>query len=82
MGIAWLFQYDMFYGNLMLRARREAARSIKEEPERYFLPDGTGIVDQEKYNEIIGKPADYKSKLDADASVFWVLSGHLTGGNK
>ena len=45
MGIAWLFQYDMFYGNLMLRARREAAKSIKEEPERYFLPEGTGIVD-------------------------------------
>ena len=43
--IGWLFQYDMFYGNLMLRAQREAARSIREEPERYFLPPGTGIVE-------------------------------------
>ena len=45
MAIAWTFQYDMYYGNLLLRAQKEASRQMKEEPERYFMPEGNGIVD-------------------------------------
>ena len=74
----FLFQYDMIYGSMMLRARREAARIIREEPERLFLPDGTGIVEQAQYNEIIGKSPDYKGKLNVDDHVFTVLHRHLT----
>ena len=44
-GFAWTFQYDMFYGNLIVRAQKEAARLIKEEPERFFLPHGSGIIE-------------------------------------
>ena len=64
MSVAWSFQYDMYYGNLMIRARKEAARSIREEPERYFLPEGSRIIEQADYNEkILGIDRDYKPKL-------------------
>ena len=62
-GIAWAFQYDMAYGTLMLRAQKEAAHTIKNEPERFFLPEGTGIVNQKEYNKIVGLPENYKPKL-------------------
>eukprot|EP00353_Schmidingerella_taraikaensis_P013379 CAMPEP_0185584376 /NCGR_PEP_ID=MMETSP0434-20130131/31855_1 /TAXON_ID=626734 ORGANISM="Favella taraikaensis, Strain Fe Narragansett Bay" /NCGR_SAMPLE_ID=MMETSP0434 /ASSEMBLY_ACC=CAM_ASM_000379 /LENGTH=39 /DNA_ID= /DNA_START= /DNA_END= /DNA_ORIENTATION= len=39
---------------MMLRAQKSAAKTIREEPERFFLPEGTGIVEQAKYNEIVG----------------------------
>ena len=70
----------MLYGNMMLRARNRAAKTIEEEPERFFLPENAGIVDQAKYNEIIGKPADYKPKLDPDESLWSVLSRTISGG--
>ena len=44
MSIAWTYQYDMFYGTLQLRAQKEAARLIKEEPERFFLPNGNNML--------------------------------------
>ena len=53
----------MYYGNLMMRAQKEATRMIKEEPERFFLPQGTGIVTQGNYNEIVGIPRNYKPAL-------------------
>ena len=62
-GFAWTFQYDMLYGNLFLRAQKEAARMIKEEPERFFMPEGNGIIDQKKYYEVLNIPANYKPKL-------------------
>ena len=77
--IMWLWQYDTFYGNLMIRAQREAALTMKEEPERFFLPQGTGIVDQAKYNQIIGQPENYKMKLDPQESVFSVMGKSLSG---
>ena len=49
----------------MIRAQREAAKQIKEEPERFFLPKGTGITDQDRYNQIIGVPANFRPKLQA-----------------
>ena len=45
LSFGWTFQYDMFYGNLMVRARKEAERMIREEPERFYLPEGSGIID-------------------------------------
>ena len=51
---------------MQMRAQVEAARMIDEEPERFFLPKGSGIMEQSEYNTIIaGKPADYKPKLKA-----------------
>ena len=44
MGCAWSFQYDMFYGNLQIRALKEAERMLREEPERFFLPANSGII--------------------------------------
>ena len=38
------FQHDMFNGNMQLRARQTAADLIKNEPERFFLPQGSGLV--------------------------------------
>ena len=76
--IMWCYQYDMYYGNLVRRAQREAARTIQEEPERFFLPKGTGIVDQPKYNTIIGQPENYKPKLDANENVFGTIQRNLS----
>ena len=59
LSLLWSFQYDMFYGNMQLRAQKEAARLIKEEPERFFLPKGSLICEQSDYNEIVGLPTDY-----------------------
>ena len=40
-GTSWAMQYDMFYRNLMIRAQRQANSAIENEPERFFLPEGT-----------------------------------------
>ena len=64
MGISWTFQYDMYYGNLQIRARKEAERMIREEPERFFLPSNSGILDQNAYNKLMDVPADYKPKIN------------------
>ena len=53
----------MFYGNLMVRARKEAERMIREEPERFYLPEGSGIIEQKEYNKVLGIPANYKPRL-------------------
>ena len=37
---------------------------IKEEPERFFLPEGSGIIDQKDYNrKILGISENYRPKL-------------------
>ena len=79
LSIIWCWQYDTFYGNLMIRAQREAARTINEEPERYFLPKNTGILDQAKYNGIIGIAADYKPTVSSEGNVFTSLHKNLFG---
>ena len=43
--ILWAFNYDLYYGNMQIRVQKEASRLIREEPERFFLPEGTGIID-------------------------------------
>ena len=70
------FQYDRLYGNLQLRVQKEAARMIKEEPERFFMPEGNGIVTREEYHKIVGLPKDYKPKITHDNQF-----GHLNGQN-
>ena len=59
---AWAFQYDMAYGDMMIRAQKDASRMIKEEPERFFMPQGNGMVSQKEYNQIVGLPENYKGK--------------------
>ena len=63
LGLLWVYQYDMYYGNMQIRVQEEAARLIKEEPERFFLPSNSRIIDQKGYNNIIGIPENYEPKL-------------------
>ena len=63
LSIFWVYQYDMYYGNMQIRVQQEAARLIKEEPERFFLPYNSKVVDQKGYNKIIGIPENYNPKL-------------------
>ena len=56
---------------MQLRAQVEAARVIKEEPERFFLPTKAGILEPHEYNKIIGIAEDYKPKLTDE--VPWYL---------
>ena len=44
MSFSFAFQYDLFYGNMQIRAQKEAERLIREEPGRFFLPEGNGIL--------------------------------------
>lgn len=39
--------------NKMERIKKEAGRLIKEEPERFYFPEGNGIVTREEYHEIL-----------------------------
>ena len=63
LGLLWVYQYDMYYGNMQIRVQQEAARLIREEPERFFLPSSSGIIDQKGYNKIVGIPENYNPKL-------------------
>ena len=56
----------MHYGNLQLRAQIEAARLLKEEPERFFMPEGSLLIEQKEYNKIVGIPEDYEPKIRAE----------------
>ena len=67
MSFSWAFQYDMFYGNLQLRATKEAARLIKEEPERFYLPGNNGICTVEQYRKIMNIPQSY---VEPNRSIF------------
>ena len=79
LSILWCYQYDMYYGNMMIRAQRGAARTIKEEPERFFLPSNSGICNQATYNGIIGVPEDYKPKVTEKDSLLSYLQKSLHG---
>ena len=54
MTFSFVFQYDLFYGNMQVRAQKEAERLIREEPERFFLPEGNGILSNSEYKKIMG----------------------------
>jgi hypothetical protein len=45
----WGYQYDLYYGNMMFRVQKEAERVIREEPERFFMPEGNLIMTQKEY---------------------------------
>ena len=79
LSILWCWQYDQVHGNLTIRAQREAARMFNEEPERFFLPTNSGIVDQAKYNSIVGISADYQPKINQTDNVFTSLGKNLFG---
>ena len=42
--VAWLFQYDMAYGDMMDRARDTADNLITSNPYKFYLPEHSGIV--------------------------------------
>ena len=64
MSVSWTYQYDLYYGNMQIRARKEAERMIREEPERFWLPENSGILDQKAYNKLMNVPEDYKPKIN------------------
>lgn len=54
LGFAYAFQYDLFYGNMMERAQKEADKLLIENPMKFALPEHSGIVSMEEYYKIIG----------------------------
>ena len=66
------FQYDSLYGNMHMRIQHEAARLIREEPERFYMPRGNGLVTHAEYKEHAKVPADYKERINLDSRY-----GHL-----
>ena len=53
----------MLYGNMHIRINHEAAKLIKEQPERFFMPEGNGIVTTQQYLDIVGLPYTYEPKI-------------------
>ncbi len=51
--LAYAFQYDMLYGNMLERAQLEADKLIIENPLKFALPAHSGIVSVEDYNKIM-----------------------------
>jgi hypothetical protein len=43
-GFAYAFQYDMFYGDMLERAQKEADKLLVEYPMKFVLPAHSGIV--------------------------------------
>ena len=66
------FQYDMLYGNMYIRATLEADRLIKEEPERFFMPNENGMMTQQEYRAAVGVSESYQPRITL-ASTY----GHL-----
>ena len=53
----------MLYGNMHIRINHEASRLIREEPERFFMPEGNGMVTKQQYLDIVGLPYTYEPKI-------------------
>ena len=66
------FQYDMLYGNMHLRIQHEATRLIREEPERFYMPRGNGLVTHSEYKELAKVRPDHKERITLDSKY-----GHL-----
>ncbi len=49
MSFVWGYQFDMFYGTKQFRVQKEAARLLKEEPERFYLPEGNNVYPRAEY---------------------------------
>ena len=62
----------MLYGNMNIRVQHEAARLIREEPERFFMPSGNGLVTDNEYKDIVGVPHAYKPTITRTSTY-----GHL-----
>uniref|UniRef100_A0A7S3CHX9 Uncharacterized protein n=1 Tax=Strombidium rassoulzadegani TaxID=1082188 RepID=A0A7S3CHX9_9SPIT len=70
------FQYDMLYGNMHIRMQREIASLIQNEPERFFMPAGNGLVTHQEYLDIVKVPSDYKPQITLESTF-----GHHGGEN-
>lgn len=46
-GFAYAFQYDLFYGDMMERAQKEAGKLLIDNPMKLVLPEHSGIVSME-----------------------------------
>jgi hypothetical protein len=51
---AWIYQYDMYYGNKMQRVKKEAERMIREEPELFLPARNNLLITEEEYKRIMG----------------------------
>ena len=58
----------MLYGNMQIRVQNEASRLMKEEPERFFMPEGNGMVSKTQYLDIIGRPHGYVSNITSTST--------------
>jgi len=52
LGFSWSYQYDMFYGNKMVRVRKEVERLLKEEPEKFYPPENNLIWTKYQYTNL------------------------------
>lgn len=64
MSVNYSLQYDLYYGDMMVRGRHNAEKMIDEEPERFFMPINNGMMSQACYNTFVGLPENYRSKVD------------------
>ena len=44
---------------MQIRQQVEAARLMKEEPERFFLIPAAGVMTESEYRKAVGIPAEY-----------------------
>ena len=61
LSFAYGYQYHMFRGDKQAWIRREAERLIREEPERFYLPEGNLLASREEYEEIMQIKRDGKT---------------------
>jgi hypothetical protein len=54
LSFAYAYQYDMFYGDMFEKAQIVADDLIINNPNKFLLPQHSGIVTPEKYNKILG----------------------------
>lgn len=68
----------MFYGNKQFRIQKEAARLLREEPERFYLPEGNNVYSRDLYKQDINlNPNNNDAKKRRPVSEFIAsVSGH------
>ena len=79
----WAYQFDMFYGTKQFRVQQEAARLLREEPERFYLPDGNNVYPRDLYKQDVNlNPNNIDNKTRRPLSEFiGTLKGASTGGH-
>eukprot|EP01135_Chromosphaera_perkinsii_P012011 Nk52_evm19s2568 gene=Nk52_evmTU19s2568 len=46
------YQYDLVYGDKLDRVRRDAEMFIREQPERFLLPDNSKLISRQEYLDL------------------------------